>query len=77
MEADLRLIQEADIRLLKASVNHIALWKPADAIANWRLYSEAEADLLQRMVGLVALEQRLLYPILEQLEPEKFLETGG
>jgi hypothetical protein len=69
-ESDLRLIQEADIRLLKASVNHIALWKPADAITNWRVYSAAETDMLQKMVGVVALEQRLLYPMLGELEPE-------
>ena len=67
-EADLRLIQEADIRLLRASVNHIAVWKPADAIANWRLYAAAESGILQKIVGVVALEQRLLYPMLGELE---------
>jgi hypothetical protein len=67
-EADLRLIQKADIRLLRASVNHIAVWKPADAIANWRLYAAAESGILQKIVGVVALEQRLLYPMLGELE---------
>jgi hypothetical protein len=67
-EMDLRLIQEADIRLLKASVNHIAAWKPERAIANWRLYAGAESDLLQRIIGVVALEKSLLYPLLEQAQ---------
>jgi hypothetical protein len=67
-ESDIRLLQEADIRLLRASVSHVALWKPADAIANWRLYAAAESDILQRIVGVVALEQHLLYPMLEELE---------
>ena len=67
-EMDVRLVQEADIRLLKASVNHIATWKPERAIANWRLYAGAESDLLQRIVGVVALEKSLVYPLLEQAE---------
>lgn len=69
-EADLRLIQEADIRLLKASVNHIAAWKPGEAIANWRVYAAAEAGLLEKMVGVVALEKGLLYPLLGEADLE-------
>lgn len=69
-ESDLRLIQEADIRLMKASVNHVALWKPADAIANWRPYAVAESDLLEKMVDVIALEKGMLYPLLEQLDRE-------
>jgi hypothetical protein len=67
-EADLRFVQEQDIGLLKASVNHVAAWKPADAIAAWRIYAAAESDLLQKMVGAVELEKRLLYPLLEEVE---------
>jgi hypothetical protein len=69
-ESDLRLIQEADIRLLKASVNHLALWKPADAIANWTPYVAAEAGILGQIVGIIALEKGLLYPLLERLDRE-------
>jgi hypothetical protein len=64
------LIQEADIRLLKASVNHLALWKPADAIANWTPYVAAEAGILGQIVGIIALEKGLLYPLLEKLDRE-------
>jgi hypothetical protein len=67
-KADLRLIQEADIRLVKTAVNHIAAWRPATAIAHWKSYSAVESDLLQRIVGVVALEQKLVYPLLERPE---------
>jgi hypothetical protein len=69
-ESALRLIQEADIRLMKASVNHVALWKPADAIANWGPYAAAESDLLEKIADVIALEKGLLYPLLEQLDRE-------
>lgn len=69
-EADLRLIQESDIQLLKATVNHIAAWKPSAAIANWRVYAAAEMRLLGKTIGVVALEQSMLYPLLEEMESE-------
>ncbi len=69
-EADIRMIQESDIQLVKATVNHIAAWKPSAAIANWRVYVAAERRLLEKIIGIVALEQSMLYPLLEEMESE-------
>jgi hypothetical protein len=68
-EADLRLIQDCDIQLLKATVNHVAAWKPADAIERWRTYAAGESHVLQKLAGIVALEKSLLYPMLEARAP--------
>lgn len=73
-EADLRLIQDSDIRLLKATVSHIAAWKPADAIASWRTYAAREFEVLQKHIGIIALEKSLLYPLLEAAAP---VPAGG
>ena len=68
VERDLRELQEADIRLIRASADHVARW-PADAvIGDWEGYCRASEAMRRQMTDAVAVERRLLCPILEAIE---------
>ena len=64
----LRVLNHADMRLLRQSSDHIGRWSAETVLLDWRGYCEASRHIRRAMRDAIALEQRLLYPILERYE---------
>jgi hypothetical protein len=65
---DLQALQEIDIKLIRASVNHVGRWTADAVIQDWPGYCRASEHMREMMIEAVAAEKRLLYPILEAFE---------
>lgn len=65
---DVELVQEvrnADRELLRCSAGHVSTWRAQTIGADWRGYCQASREIRARLFEQVKLEQRLLYPLLE------------
>jgi hypothetical protein len=57
-EADLRVLQDSDIALLKNSVKHASKWKIPNAITEWRTFGHESRRLLHQLTAHVKLEKQ-------------------
>jgi len=62
--AALRHLQEADIRLLRDSAEHVAKWTTETILDDWPAYCRASERMRLKMIEAVSAEKRILYPIL-------------
>lgn len=62
----LRDLQEADRDLLRKSAGHVAHWTGEAIEHDWRDYCKASQEIRWLMHSYLAVEQRLLYPLLER-----------
>lgn len=67
-EDELRQLQEADLQLFRGSTAHIATWTADRIIDDWPAYCEASRVMRGKMLEGMAMEKRLLYPMLEAFE---------
>jgi hypothetical protein len=70
-DSDLLALQEADMRLIRASTEHVAKWTADAVVADWPGYCRASEVMRGRMIEAIEREKRLLYPILESLEADR------
>ena len=71
VERDLRVLQEADINLIRASASHVARWPAEAIIEDWDGYCRASDVMRGAMIDAIAREESLLYPILEARESDR------
>lgn len=77
-ESVLRTLQEADIALLGAAARHVRRWTTDAIVKDWAGYCRASAAMRLKLSRGVALEKRLLYPLLhapEELADPAHLEV--
>ena len=60
----LRLLQDADIALLRGSTEHVTKWTVSAIFADWEGYCRASHTMRARMRSAIGAEKRELYPIL-------------
>jgi hypothetical protein len=70
-ESDLLALQEADMRLIRSSTEHVANWTAEAVMADWPGYCRASEVMRGRMIEAIEREKRLLYPILESLKTDR------
>jgi hypothetical protein len=73
-ESDLRELQESDMRLIRASTEHVTKWTADAVVADWPGYCRASETMRAKMIEAMKREKRLLYPILDGLEADR--QTG-
>ena len=66
-ESSLRQLQQADMRLIRTSTEHVGRWITDAVIDDWPGYCSASNAMRSRLIEGIELEKRLLYPILEAL----------
>jgi hypothetical protein len=62
----LKDLQAADRDFLRASADHVGKWRAEQIAADWRGYCRASREVRRRMHAHIAVEQRVLYGILER-----------
>lgn len=62
----LRNLQEADRELLRKSGDHVRRWTAETIERDWRGYCQASQEIRWLLHAHLAVEQRLLYPLLER-----------
>ena len=63
----LRHLQDLEIRLIRASVEHIARWPNKAVLNDWPGYCRASADMRSKLADMIIRERRILYPMLGSL----------
>jgi hypothetical protein len=63
-DANLRVLQETDMALLRFSCAHIATWSIDAVMKDWASYCPASRAMRQKMKAAIETEKRLLYPML-------------
>lgn len=66
-EDDLRLLQQRDIELLRASTQHVTRWTTDAVLADWQGYCRASDEMRQKMIDAIMREKQLLYSVLSNL----------
>jgi hypothetical protein len=64
-ESDLRKLQQSDIALLRAAASHVGKWTTDVIFEDWLGYCRASAAMRVKLTDAAALEERLLYPLLQ------------
>lgn len=59
-------LREGNAEMLSASSRHVGDWTIERITADWRGYRAASADMRKAMRARIALEKKILYPLLEQ-----------
>jgi hypothetical protein len=69
--ADLNLhkLQDTDIALLRASALHVRRWTTDAVLEDWTGYRRASSQMRRKMAHAIAVERRLLYPLLDPRSP--------
>jgi hypothetical protein len=62
--AQLRRLQDLDIRLLRASTQHVREWTLQAIFSDWQGYRNASRDMRWRMITCIEQERMILYPML-------------
>lgn len=60
-------LQQADRAMLRLSAEHLGKWTMESIARDWPGYCRAGTEIRRRTHDHIALEQRLLYPLLEQV----------
>jgi hypothetical protein len=63
---ELSRLQMADRELLGISANHLSKWTAETISRDWRGYRSAGSAIRRQTYDHIAIEQRVLYPLLEQ-----------
>lgn len=66
MKLKLRQLQEADMRLLRHSTEHVATWTTDRIVNDWPGYCLASQHMRSKMKEAIAAERRTLYPLLDE-----------
>jgi hypothetical protein len=64
--AVLQSLRSADREMLRVSASHLGKWTAATIAADWPAYCRDGQAIRRRAHDHIALEQRVLYPLLEQ-----------